>query len=117
MKKAFTIALTLFCASCAPVSKRDVSPLMDRMEQQLRLPSWAKALNAYARYYAYAPSGDVEALYTLPISVLACEEQVVSHDGQIQKQCLDIINGPKAGERRWVEDDRHFRRSSTVGAA
>jgi hypothetical protein len=98
MTRAFAIALALLCAACSSLGERHVGALMDRIEQQVQLPKSANALSAYARYYAYTPSGDIEALYILPLD-LSCEELDV---------CLKSINGPKAGERRWVEDVERF---------
>lgn len=87
---------------------------MDRIEQSIRLPREGLRLKDYARYYAYADNGTVEALYERPFSSEATEENV----------CEDVVDDAvgdaaipcpafetpypdlKANERAWVNDSR-----------
>jgi hypothetical protein len=88
MAKAITIAVALLVAGCSSPEERRNGAIMHRLEQGVQLPKGARPLSAYARYYAFAPTGDVEALYLIP--------------------SLDEASPLKAGQRRWVVDSGHF---------
>jgi len=115
MTKAHTIALALLLVGCSSREDRRTAAMMDRLEQHVQLPKGARPLSAYARYYAAARGGDVEALYLIPWqgdvrAGESCEELTVNFTSRTvpcpkMKSPADEL---KAGQRRWVTDNRQF---------
>ena len=103
------LALLLLLGSAPPEDSRRTET-MDRIERLVRLPDGAHPLDAYARFYADAGEGDVEAVYLIPIDFPGgpgetCSEVTLD---------LELVEAPcdftapdwadvTAGERRWVD--------------
>jgi hypothetical protein len=77
------IALLLLSA-CSTAEERQHSRLMDKIEQQVRLPTGSRPLGEYARYYAFDKRGRVSAIFTTFL-----------------EPDYESLNLP-AGQRRWV---------------
>jgi hypothetical protein len=115
MAKCLPIALTFLLAGCSSPEERRTGAIMDSLEQQVQLPKGARPLSAYARYYAFGRTGDVEALYLIPWQDEvrpgeSCEELTVNFTSHAVP-CSDMKSKGeelKVGQRRWVVDSRHF---------
>lgn len=111
------LLLGILLSSCAAQPTREEA-LMDAIEKGVQLPPGAKSLNSYGRYYTYADSGKVTAIYLLPMpsadTVAGCstivddtlvpctaEEIAEARKMEVEMQARQL----EAGERRWVKDE------------
>ena len=107
--KGLVLASTIVLAGCSSHEHRRQLGVMDRIEGAVRLPSGAHPLNAYARYYARLPTGDVEGVYIIPWNDEpkpgeVCEELTASFSSHAVR-CPKAQNDElKSGERGWVGD-------------
>ena len=90
--KGLAAGALLAVAACSTAEEREHDDLMDRIEQQIRLPERAYNFKRYARYYAFGPNGQVYVEYVVPI------------DAEQQNGFYDL----PAGARRWVDDYRNL---------
>ena len=97
---------------------------MDQIEKQVQLPRDARPLRDYARYYAYADTGDVKAIYLVPFDDdlkpgEGCDELLEDFTSK-QVPCPDLdipTMNLKAGQRRWMRDNRHLPAVNDGGCA
>lgn len=109
------ILLALLLASCSRPEASRTDALMNRLEQRVQLPQGARALAAYARYYAFGKSGEVEAIYLIPWSEEvrpgeSCEELTANFTSKAAP-CPNLKRRAgrlKPGERRWVANNSQF---------
>jgi len=103
------ILIAILCLSaCSSPQERRQAEIMDRIEQQVKLPTGAEPLERYARTYAFKSRDRVSALYFLPD--LANDEGCRIAKGYGPKSAGAVArlcpppDGMKAGERRWFKD-------------
>lgn len=107
MRSVFAIASLITLAGCAQSEKSDQAALMDEIENSIRLPSGARPLDGYARYYT-GYEGSVHGAYTTKIeaprpSDYGCEEFQLN--GRTKAVPCPAIADARHGERRWVKFD------------
>ena len=104
MRATSMVVAAILLTSCSTPEERKQQALMDQIEHEVRLPTGAHLLNAYARYYAFE-NGAVHAVYIIPwdntpLTGDVCKTR--SHD----YNCHILLNPLKAGERRWLPEGR-----------
>src|SRR5690349_5953289 len=63
-----TIAVAAgFLAACASETVDEREAIMDLIERQVQLPTGARPLGEYARYYADTGNGEITAVYMMPM--------------------------------------------------
>ena len=98
-------------AETLPKEVTDASPqaaLMDEIEALVRLPEGARALEDYARYYAFGPGSEIVGIYTLPFARPedgGCAE-TADNAALPPPPCPEEDAEPALadGQRRWLDD-------------
>lgn len=112
MKSGIIIACSMILIACSTPEDGKEIRIMDQVERIVRLPTGARPIDQYARFYTYGEDGEVVAVYLLPSSDIPqsaqCEE--ITDEMHSQAASCPSVPGPTgsvaAGERRWV-NDRH----------
>jgi len=104
MRIVFAIASLIILAGCEPAEDNTHSALMDEIEGSIRLPSGARPLDGYARYYTEY-EGAVHGAFTTEVeaprpSDYSCEELL--SNGRSKAVPCPAIADARLGERRWV---------------
>jgi hypothetical protein len=106
-----SLIVVLGLAACAVTPRDRRDQIMDAVESQVRLPSGASPLAAYARYYAWNESGEVWAVYTIPGPPPSGQEICKVMDGRVPPEKWRTVPCEKespeqsylpAGQRRWM---------------
>jgi hypothetical protein len=111
MKRILIAALVVGLAGCSSPEQSPHDELMDVIEAQVRLPEGARHLDDYSRYYAESDDGRVTAVYLIPLSMEAADEdecEEISEDGSGQIVPCPSMNLPwqiPAGQRRWLDTE------------
>lgn len=110
MKKLRLAVAASWLASCSSPEYRAQQALMENIEQSIRMPTGAKPLASYVRYYAPSRPGEIVGIFILPgLDELppgeGCEQ--LRENGS-STQCS--FSWPKssavgAGKRVWLSDD------------
>lgn len=114
MKALPFVVIGLVLGSCSSPAEREHNRLMDQIEAQVRLPTGARRLQEYARYYAYGDHADVIGEYVIPMDdsprpVEVCEDLSANFTSRkVPCQSFKTDWAMPAGERRWVPDQRHL---------
>ncbi len=100
----FSALVSILLVGCAEPTD-STEALMNKIEAGIVMPGEARALNQYARHYAYERDGSIRAVFTLPLpqapSDAPCEEL---GKGSVPCKKLDLPNPSlKAGERIWLK--------------
>jgi hypothetical protein len=107
MRFVLVIASLITLASCEPSEDSRQAALMDEIESSIRLPSGARPLDSYARYYTEY-EGAVRGAFTTRVEPprpadYGCEEMEL--DGGAKAVPCPAIADARPGERRWVQLD------------
>jgi hypothetical protein len=66
MYRPFVIAVFTLVSCCSSPAKRRQEALMNEIETSIHLPTGARSLASYARYYAYVTPDEIVGEYMLP---------------------------------------------------
>lgn len=120
MKAIILLGAAFLASGCSAQVPSASEKLMDKIEQQVRLPEGASPLQHYARHYAFQQDGKVIGVYVLraPTSSqegaeqatdYGCEEMAIDSGNVVGKSVPcppepEPQNELDAGSRRWFSD-------------
>lgn len=105
MNQSALVAFTFLLGSCSTSQERKHEALMNEIEASIRLPSGARPLEGYARYYT-EHRGEVIGAYTTEVEVprsadYGCEK--LTADGKSKAVGCPAPADVRPGQRRWVK--------------
>lgn len=103
--------MAVACVGGCLGSPSDDQGVLDAIEESVVLPSGARKLNEYARYYSKGPDDSIVAVFILPALIKPEECELFNEDPTLTSvvPCgSGMVKPIQAGQRQWLEDWRNL---------